>query len=78
MPLSNLNSAWVDARPVAPSRLADVLPPGASAVLTVGAGGCRWPLGEVHEDAFRFCGVPRVRRSCCAVHARLSRLRCTK
>ena len=76
--LTNLNSAWADARPVAPSRLVDVLPPGASAVMAVGPGGCRWPLGEVNEDAFRFCGAPRFRRSYCAAHARLSRLRCTK
>ncbi len=33
---------------------------------------CRWPLGEIHGDDFRFCGAPRDTRSYCSFHAALA------
>lgn len=46
------------------------LPPGAAAVLALQQGGCRWPLGDVEHETFRFCAEARVNRSYCATHAR--------
>lgn len=65
--------AFAGARPVAPFAPLDVFPPGARAVWDAGAGRCRWPLGEVAEDRFRFCDEPQARGSYCAAHTRLSR-----
>lgn len=65
--------AFAGARPFAPPPLPEVLPPGARAVRDAVANGCRWPLGEVADEAFRFCGQPRVRGSYCGCHAPLSR-----
>ncbi len=57
----------------APSRLPEVLPPGARAVRDAVPGTCRWPLGEVGDAGFRFCGAARARGSYCALHTPLSR-----
>lgn len=61
------------ARPLVPARLPEVMPPGARAIRDVAPGACRWPLGEVGEAGFRFCGAARVKGSYCALHAPLSR-----
>ncbi len=47
-------------------------PPGTQAVEALTATGCRWPMGEVADEGFRFCGVSRVKRSYCAAHYRLA------
>lgn len=44
------------------------LPPGAAAIVALADAGCRWPIGEVAEDGFSFCGSPRSRGSYCAAH----------
>lgn len=42
-------------------------------IATAGPRDCRWPLGDPGEEAFRFCGCPRLARgSYCAVHRRRS------
>ena len=46
--------------------------PAALAVEAVHWSGCRWPIGEVHEDGFRFCNDPRRRGSYCERHRRLA------
>ena len=65
--------AFAGARPVALLAPPDVFPPGARAVWNAGTRRCRWRLGEVADDGFRFCDEPRARGSYCAAHARLSR-----
>lgn len=54
-------------------------PPGASApetglasVVSVGAGQCRWPIGEPQDDGFCLCGRTRERGAYCAPHAALA------
>ena len=49
------------------------LPPGARAIQATTALGCRWPLGEIDEPDFRFCGAPRRSGSYCPTHRSLSR-----
>lgn len=44
------------------------LPPGAAALMKLEEASCRWPVGEVAEEGFGFCGAPRSRGSYCAVH----------
>ena len=46
--------------------------PGARAIETLSARSCRWPLGEVDDEDFRFCGQLRTRGSYCAEHAGMS------
>lgn len=48
------------------------LPPGAAALVKLEATSCRWPMGEVAEDGFSFCGAPRSRGSYCAAHRRMA------
>ncbi len=49
------------------------LPPAASAVMGLGSRDCRWPLGEIGDADFGFCGGARLPRgSYCAVHARIA------
>ena len=45
----------------------------AAAVAACSPAACRWPLGEVDDEAFRFCGAPRRRGSYCAAHGEVSR-----
>lgn len=73
MSIAEPADAFAGARPVASPPLPEALPPGARAVRDVAADECRWPLGEVAEDAFRFCSDPRGRGSYCPRHAALSR-----
>lgn len=72
--------ALLDPRPVrrAPPRepCAGHLPPGARAVAGLTGSGCRWPLGEVAEEAFGFCGAPRSGGSYCPAHRRLAYAGC--
>jgi hypothetical protein len=51
------------------------LPPGAQAIEATAALGCRWPVGEVDEPDFHFCGAPRRSGSYCPTHLSLSRKR---
>lgn len=44
------------------------LPPGAFAIAALAEASCRWPVGEVAEEGFGFCGAPRFRGSYCPVH----------
>lgn len=46
------------------------LPPGAAALMGLEEASCRWPLGEVAEEGFGFCGAPRSRGSYCEAHRR--------
>ena len=48
---------------------------GARAVALVETLGCRWPVGEVDEPDFHFCGAPRRSGSYCPTHRSLSRKR---
>ena len=48
------------------------IPPGAAAVLALGRNRCRWPLGDVEDDGFRFCAATQTDGAYCAVHARLA------
>ena len=46
------------------------LPPAARRILDLRSADCRWPLGEVGDEDFRFCAAPRHGRgSYCAHHA---------
>ncbi len=59
-----------------PSRVAPAgfVPPAARAVLALEPGGCRWPLGALDADDFRFCNARHDLGSAyCAVHRRVSR-----
>ena len=49
------------------------LSPAALAVAGLHFGACRWPLGELTSETFRFCsaGVPRG-KSYCPAHAALA------
>lgn len=47
--------------------------PGGRAIAALSARSCRWPLGAVADEGFRFCGQPRTRQSYCAAHASMSR-----
>lgn len=44
------------------------LPPGAAATQALKRGCCRWPLGDVEADAFRFCLAPTQRGAYCPAH----------
>lgn len=46
--------------------------PAARAVFDLSARSCRWPIGEIDQETFRFCNEPRARGSYCPTHARLS------
>lgn len=48
------------------------LPPGAAAVMGLADASCRWPVGEVAEEGFGFCGAARCRGAYCADHRRLA------
>ncbi len=49
------------------------LPPAASAVAGLGLRACRWPLGEIGDADFAFCGGARLPRGgFCAAHARMA------
>jgi hypothetical protein len=55
--------------PVAPTGFDDT----ARAVMDLHYGDCRWPIGEVKQPGFRFCGETAVRSSSyCKEHHRLS------
>ncbi len=47
-------------------------PPGAAAVEALTPFGCRWPIGEVADEDFSFCGAVRLRGAYCATHRRLA------
>lgn len=47
-------------------------PPGATAVRDLAPRCCHWPIGEVEEDGFAFCGAPSGHRSYCPAHRRLA------
>ncbi len=51
---------------------ASILPPGARAVARLTVMGCRWPIGEIDNEGFRFCGHLRERGSYCPAHRRLA------
>ncbi|MDX7952793.1 GcrA family cell cycle regulator [Lichenihabitans sp. Uapishka_5] len=49
------------------------LPPGAAALRDLPPRGCHWPIGDVEQDGFRFCGAPnRLGRPYCAAHGQLA------
>ena len=60
-------------RPLRSGFACTVVSAAAAAVAACAPTDCRWPLGEVDDEAFRFCGAPRLRGSYCADHRRLSR-----
>lgn len=60
------------ARPRRPDSVS-LWPPGARAILDLSPRGCRWPLGEVHEETFGFCNAPQARGSYCERHGRAAR-----
>jgi GcrA cell cycle regulator len=33
---------------------------------------CRWPIGDVHQEGFGFCGTERTHGSYCGYHARIA------
>lgn len=48
------------------------LPPGAAATRDLAPQLCRWPVGDVAAEAFRFCLAPCRRGSYCPAHRRLA------
>lgn len=60
-----------ECEPMSPTRA--YVPPGAAAVLTLHPSLCRWPLGDVADESFRFCLAPREGKAYCAPHAKLAR-----
>jgi hypothetical protein len=68
------DDGWIAARAGRPARLVRAYrnarrprrrpgPPAVEAVLAAGEGACRWPLGDLHEPGFRYCGAPAAGRS---------------
>ncbi|MBE7220366.1 MAG: hypothetical protein INR64_18000 [Caulobacteraceae bacterium] len=47
-------------------------PPGAEALRDLPARGCHWPLGEVEQEGFTFCGAASGHRTYCPAHQRLA------
>ena len=41
-------------------------------ILNVGAGECRWPIGDVGDPGFRLCGHKVARGAYCAYHAKIA------
>lgn len=59
----------VRARPLRPERPQG---PGLATVMSVGAGMCRWPIGDPRDPAFTFCGHRVERGSYCAGHTAIA------
>ena len=48
------------------------LPPGAAATQALERDSCRWPLGDVEADGFRFCRMPCRQGAYCPDHRGLA------